>query len=319
MGFIRQKVNTGGLSFLNRHPVIAAASAGTLIHILHLFLNPYHFSEILTGFRYFEMLQIFDFLEIYIVIFILLLLYKKSSDKSFHVKVREGLQQVKEVQNVSILGFTKITEVRDPVTGDHVVRIAHYSKALAQELAKIPKYSGYITDTYIEEMFISAPLHDVGKIGIKDEVLLKEGKLSEKEFEIMKMHTIIGGNIISELERKLKFTSFFTLGKEIAYHHHQKYNGTGYPNIFRGNILLVEKGVGVPLKGEEIPLSARIVALADVYDALTTKRPYKEAFPHQKAKSIIVNESGKHFDPEIVKAFLRIEDIFIKIRTEHAK
>ncbi|MFH1760773.1 MAG: HD domain-containing phosphohydrolase, partial [bacterium] len=163
------------------------------------------------------------------------------------------------------------------------------------------------------------PLHDIGKVGIKDEILLKEDKLTGDEFEIMKMHTIIGGNIISELERKLKFRSFFTLGKEIAYHHHQRYDGTGYPNIFKNNIMLVEKGVGEPLSGEKIPLSARIVALADVYDALISKRCYKQPMLHDDAKKYVTEQSGKHFDPDVVAAFIRREREFIEVRQKFSK
>jgi putative two-component system response regulator len=218
-----------------------------------------------------------------------------------------------------VLGFTKLAEARDPDTGDHIIRIAHYSRIISDELSKTEKYKKYIDRHYVEEMFLSAPLHEIGKVGIKDEILLKEDKLTENEFEIMKMHTIIGGNIISELERKLNFRSFFTLGKEIAYHHHQRFDGTGYPNIFKDNIMLVEKGVGEPLSGERIPLSSRIVALADVYDALISKRCYKQPLGHNESKKLVIEQSGKHFDPDVVAAFLRREREFVEVKQKFSK
>jgi response regulator RpfG family c-di-GMP phosphodiesterase len=254
--------------------------------------------------------------------FLLLVLAKRAfvmTSRNLSVKISEGINQVKETQNVSVLGFTRIAEARDPDTGDHVNRMAHYSKLLAEHIATKKKYEKYITPAYVEEIFISAPLHDIGKVGIKDEILLKEGKLTDREFEIMKMHTILGGNVIGELERKLNFRTFFSLGKEIAYHHHQKWNGKGYPNIFKDDIMLVEDGVGKPLKEEQIPLSARIVALADVYDALVSKRCYKRAFSHEAACDIIAAERGEHFDPDIVDVFLEIHDTFKQIRKRFNK
>ncbi|MFH0921074.1 MAG: HD domain-containing phosphohydrolase [Fibrobacterota bacterium] len=249
--------------------------------------------------------------------FILLLVSKRMftlTSKSMSIRINEGINQVKETQNVSVMGFTRLAEARDPDTGDHIIRMAHYSKLIAEHLSQKKRYERYITPNYVEELYISAPLHDLGKVGIKDDILLKEGKLTNAEFEIMKMHTIIGGNVIAELERKLHFRTFFTLGKEIAYHHHQKFNGKGYPNIFKGDIMLVEEGMGKPLAGEEIPLSARIVALADVYDALVSKRCYKRAFTVEAAADIIVSERGEHFDPDIVDAFLEIQDKFKDVR-----
>jgi response regulator RpfG family c-di-GMP phosphodiesterase len=258
----------------------------------------------------------------FMVPFLLLFFAKRVfilTSKNLGIRINEGIHQVKETQNVSVMGFTRLAEARDPDTGDHIIRMAHYCKLLAESLAQKKKYEKYITPSYIEEIYISAPLHDIGKVGIKDDILLKEGKLTDNEFEIMKMHTIIGGNVIAELERKLHFRTFFTLGKEIAYHHHQRWNGKGYPNIFKEDIMLVEAGVGKPLKGEEIPLSARIVALADVYDALVSKRCYKRAFPHEAAMEIILAERGEHFDPELVDAFMEIHDKIREIRKRFNK
>ncbi|MBL8025279.1 MAG: HD domain-containing protein [Fibrobacteres bacterium] len=230
--------------------------------------------------------------------------YNETLEKEIGERTRER----DEIQKVSILGLSKITEYRDPETGNHVIRMAHYSKMIARALRDNPKYRHYITDTYVDEIFISAPLHDIGKVGIEDAVLKKPGKLTPEEFEMMKYHTVYGGDTLRDVERQLTFRSFLTLGKEIAYNHHQKWDGTGYPNYppEGGHCTLNIPG-HKPLKGTEIPLSSRIVALADVYDALTSKRCYKSAVPPEKAKAIILEEKGRHFDPDIVDAFLACE------------
>lgn len=186
-------------------------------------------------------------------------------------------------------------------TPGRISRIREYSKILTEDLAKRPDYAGYITPEYIDDIYNSSILHDIGKVGVPDAVLLKPDKLTPDEFDIVKRHSALGGDALREVETKIEGQSFLTLGKEIAYYHHEKWDGTGYP---RG------------LKGDQIPLSARIVALADVYDALTSKRVYKEAFSHQVAKEIIVESSGTHFVPDIVDAFLKNEDEFRRIREE---
>lgn len=245
--------------------------------------------------------------------------YRKASE-GMHDRILEGLERGNEIQKVSILGFAKISEVRDPDTGDHIIRMSHYSRMLAQEMAKFPEYSDYITRTYCDEIFIAAPLHDIGKVGIRDDILKKRGGLTADEFEIMKMHTIIGGDLLHELELKLGWRTFYSLSKEIAYHHHQRFDGTGYPNVLgTAKAMFVEPGIGKPLKGKAIPLSARIVALADVYDALVSRRCYKEPIPHGKAREMILAESGRHFDPDLVQAFLRIEQDLIRVSREFSK
>ncbi len=245
--------------------------------------------------------------------------YRKTSEH-MHERILEGLERGNEIQKVSILGFAKISEVRDPDTGDHIIRMSHYSRMLAQEMAKFPEYSGYITRTYCDEIFIAAPLHDIGKVGIRDDILKKRGGLTADEFEIMKMHTIIGGDLLHELELKLGWRTFYSLSKEIAYHHHQRFDGTGYPNVLgTSKAMFVEPGIGKPLKGKAIPLSARIVAMADVYDALLSRRCYKEPIPHEKARDMIVAEAGKHFDPDLVQAFLRIEKDLLRVSREFSK
>ncbi|MFH0922314.1 MAG: HD domain-containing phosphohydrolase [Fibrobacterota bacterium] len=236
--------------------------------------------------------------------------YNDTLEKEISERTRER----DELQKVSILGLSKITEYRDPETGNHVIRMAHYSRLIAKGLGQSPKYRHYITDTYVDEIFISAPLHDIGKVGIEDRVLKKPGKLTPDEFELMKYHSIYGGDTLRDIEKQLSFRSFLTLGKEIAYNHHQKWDGSGYPNYPAegGHPTLNIQGHR-PLKGSEVPLSARIVALADVYDALTSKRCYKNAIPHDKARSIILEERGAHFDPDIVDIFMELEQEFIAI------
>lgn len=232
------------------------------------------------------------------------------------MKIAAIAEQNIRIQKESVEGFAKISEARDFSSGQHIQRMKEYAKAVAAALGQNPKYSAIVTQQYVLDIHIAAPLHDIGKVGTKDDILKKRGKLSGEEFELMKMHTIVGGDLMTELEEKLPGTTFFTRGREIAYHHHQRWDGTGYPNIMTfGNSVayFVESGVGRPLKGEEIPLSARIVALADVYDALRSRRVYKEPFTHETASAMILQERGRHFDPDIVDAFFSIESEILQI------
>ena len=175
-------------------------------------------------------------------------------------------------------------------------------KALAEHLKHDSRFSSYFTEDVISLLFQSAPLHDIGKVGIKDAILLKPDKLTDEEFEEMKKHTIYGYNALQEGQRRLGSNSFLRLGAEIAISHHEKWDGTGYP-----------KG----LKHEDIPLSGRLMALADVYDALISRRVYKDAFPHDTAKEIIVEGKGSHFDPDMCEAFLAIEEEFLSIAQQY--
>ncbi len=210
--------------------------------------------------------------------------------------------EVRETQDVAIFGLAKLVESRDQDTGNHLERMAAYSRVLAMELKSHPLCQGYITDEYITDIWRSAPLHDIGKVGVPDSILLKPGKLDRVEWSVMQTHSAIGGDTLREIERRMHFRSFLRMGRDIAYCHHEKWNGEGYP---------------FGLRGDEIPLSARIVALADVYDALTSKRPYKEPFSHEKARSIIVEGAGVHFDPDVVTAFERAEDRVVEIAGRH--
>ncbi len=210
-------------------------------------------------------------------------------------------------QKAGVLGLTRVTAARDESTSLHLRRVGLMTEAIARALARNPKYSSYVTESYIADLVVASALHDIGRVGISDEILRKKGSLTAAEFDAMKMHTIIGGDIISELQRALPFRSYYELAREIAYHHHQRWDGTGYPNVLSHgggkNSFFVQTGVGSPYSGEQIPLSARIVAVADVYDALVSRRPYKEPIPHKDAVRTVLAERGTHFDPDVVDAF----------------
>jgi adenylate cyclase len=207
------------------------------------------------------------------------------------------------VHEATIESMATVAETRDPETGAHVLRTQNYVKTLAEALSKKEKYKQILTPNFIEILYKSAAMHDIGKVGIPDRILLKNGKLTEDEFEIMKKHTEYGKNIILCAQRKIPENTFFKTAIEIAYCHHEKWDGSGYPQ---------------GLKGEEIPLAGRLMAIADVYDALISKRSYKEAFPHEDACKFINKERGKHFDPDIVDAFRETCEKFKNIAKEYS-
>lgn len=197
----------------------------------------------------------------------------------------------------SIIGFAKLVEAKDNDTGQHIERIQSYSKIIAENLARSDKYNKIINSRFIKDIYNFSPIHDIGKVGIPDSILLKPGKLTESEFEIMKTHTTLGADILMKASNNLlrKGRHLFDMGIQIILSHHEKYDGRGYP---------------YGLEGEDIPLAARIVTVADVLDALMSKRVYKEAFPTDKALGIIKMESGKSFDPDVVDAlFAGIDNI----------
>jgi response regulator RpfG family c-di-GMP phosphodiesterase len=222
--------------------------------------------------------------------------------KKAETELLESYRKLHNARMATILGLAKLAEYRDEGTGTHLERIREYAKIIAEEMAKNPKYAGHITPEFIDDIYQSSILHDIGKVGIPDAVLLKPGRLSDEEFDVIKRHTNLGGDAIKAIEMQIEGQSFLALGKEIAYNHHEKWDGSGYP---RG------------LNGEDIPLSARIIALADVYDALTTKRFYKEAYTHEKSRQIIIDLKGTHFDPEVLDVFLALADEFDRIRLEN--
>ncbi len=217
-------------------------------------------------------------------------------------KVKERTKELATTQDVIIFSMALMAEYRDPETGGHIKRTQNYVKALAEHLRHHEKFRGFLDNNTIDLLYKSAPLHDIGKVAVRDEVLLNPGKLMDDAFEKMKKHTIYGRDAILAAEKKLGNTSFLHLAQEIAYTHQEKWDGTGYP---RG------------LKGEEIPISGRLMAVADVYDALISKRVYKPPFSHEKAVKIILENKGKHFDPDIVDAFIELENTFRKIALKY--
>ena len=214
-------------------------------------------------------------------------------------RVKERTREVAMTQEVTIYALASLAETRDNETGNHIRRTQHYIKSLALALRSTGGYP-QLTDEVIDLMYKSAPLHDIGKVGIPDHILLKPGKLTDDEFEIMKTHATLGGEAIQRAEAEFGevHTSFLSYAREIATCHHERWGGTGYP---RG------------LKGEDIPLAGRLMALADVFDALISERVYKPPFSYEKAHELITKGNGTHFDPNVVDAFIAIEHEFIEI------
>lgn len=207
--------------------------------------------------------------------------------------------QLGELQDVAMVAMGSLAEARDPETGNHIRRTQHYVKLLAIQLKDHARFSHFLTPENITALYKSAPLHDIGKVGVPDHILLKPGKLTEEEFEEMKKHTTYGRDAIAAAERNMsQADNFLRFAKEIAYSHQEKWDGSGYPD---------------GLKGDDIPISARLMAVADVYDALISRRVYKPPFPHEKAVSIIKEGKGNHFDPDMVDAFMEISDEFYNI------
>ena len=242
-----------------------------------------------------------------LIVFCLFLIF--GSHVQFTINKRKLAEQAlldsyRKLQNArmtTILGLAKLAEYRDEGTGAHLERIRDYARLIAQEMAKIPEYQNIVTPEFIDDIYQSSILHDIGKVGIPDAILLKPDKLNDEEFAVIKRHTLLGGDAIKAIENQIEGKSFLNMGKEIAYNHHEKWDGSGYPGG-------IEK--------EDIPLAARIVALADVYDALTTERYYKPAYSHEKSREIIIGLRNTHLDPEIVDIFLQLETDFNRIRED---
>ena len=209
-----------------------------------------------------------------------------------------------ETRDIAIFVMAKLAESRDPETGAHLERVRSYSRVIAQHLGGLEKFRKIITPEYARLIYLTSPLHDIGKVGIPDMVLLKPGRLSDREFEIMKTHTTIGAQTLDAALKEFPNVDFLQMGRDIAASHHERFDGAGYP---------------AKLAGEAIPLCGRIVALADVYDALTSRRVYKSAFTHDLARQMIVSESGSHFDPDVVDAFVHNEAHFTATRHHFAE
>lgn len=229
--------------------------------------------------------------------------YRRQIEDYNHNLERRVVEEVSKTNAAHlgmIFGLSKLAESRDPETGDHLERMREYCRLISIKLATLPKYSDTITDIFIRSLHIASPMHDIGKVGIPDHILLKPGKLTVEEFSIMKTHTLIGAKTLSDVNTQYAGNALVEMGVKVAESHHEKWDGSGYP---------------YGLKGEEIPLSGRILALGDVYDALTSKRCYKEAFSQEKTRAIILEGRGTHFDPDIVDVFLQCEDDFTRLRS----
>ncbi len=289
---------------------------GLLSTLMLVYLNPWPCTLTLAGITtllWFMELLFLQKMQIFISVtypFITLFVnFSLLSVIRFRMEEKRMLKRTREMvtaQNLTLIGITSLAATRDKETGMHIRRTAIFVKVLAKRLRLSPGFKDRLDDHTIEVMFKSAPMHDIGKVGVPDAVLLKPGKLTESEFKEIQKHTEHGWHAIEEAEKISGIdgdASFLKVSKEIIRCHHEKWDGSGY-----------NQG----LKGEEIPLSARIMAVADVYDALTSRRVYKDSFDHSKARNIIVEGRGNHFDPDVVDAFLEEQEQFKEIAIEMA-
>ncbi len=227
-------------------------------------------------------------------------LEQKVEERS--AELHQKSEEVAHFRDMTIVAMGILAEARDNETGNHLKRTQHYMRALANHMREHPRFKSFLSDDFIEALYKLAPLHDIGKVGIPDHILLKPGKLTDEEFAIMKTHPTLGGKVLATAENDLPAPSrFLHIGRDIATGHHEKWDGSGYP---------------AGLKGDAIPVSARLMAIADVYDALISPRVYKKAFSHEEAASIIIRGQGNHFDPDLVDAFVALQDTFRQI-AEH--
>jgi putative two-component system response regulator len=221
-------------------------------------------------------------------------------------KVQEGTEELALTQDAIILSLTSLIETRGNETGGHLKRTQHFVRVLVERLVTHYKFSHFLTDQSVDLLFKSTPLHDIGKVGVQDAILLKPGKLTHEEFEEMKKHTAYGRDTLVQMEKAFKGRSaapFLGIARVMAYTHHEKWDGSGYPE---GS------------SEADIPIPGRLMAIADVYDALISKRVYKPAFHHSEAEEIIAQARGKLFDPDIVDVFFRVRDEFRKIALTYA-
>lgn len=230
--------------------------------------------------------------------------FLKDQNDYLETEVAKRTQELAAIQDVTILAMASLAETRDNDTGNHIRRTQHYLKLLADHLKSHERFRFFLSEHTIDMLFKSAPLHDIGKVGIPDRILLKPGRFEPHEFEIMKTHCKLGRDAIQHAEDQLGLeVEFLKYAKEIAYGHQEKWDGSGYP-----------EGLG----GDDIPISARMMAVADVYDALISRRVYKDGMSHEKAVSIIMEGRGSHFDPDVTDAFLVLKDQFQEIARRYA-
>ena len=230
--------------------------------------------------------------------------FLKDKAQYLESEVAKRTHELAAIQDVTILAMASLAETRDNDTGNHIRRTQYYLELLANYLKNHDRFRAFLSDHTINMLFKSAPLHDIGKVGIPDRILLKPGRFEPHEFEIMKTHCKLGRDAIQHAEDQLGLAvEFLKYAKEIAYGHQEKWDGSGYPE---------------GLAGDDIPISARLMAVADVYDALISRRVYKEGMPHEKAVGIIAEGKGSHFDPDIVEAFMALTEEFRAVAKRYA-
>jgi len=226
-----------------------------------------------------------------------------DQNRHLEIKVRDRTEELNRTKDVAIYCMASLAETRDLETGKHILRTQNYVRILAERLKDHPRFRGYLDDDTIELLYKTSPLHDIGKVGVPDRILLKPGPLEPEEWELMKKHAFYGYEALLRAEQELGTTDFLRMAREIAYSHHERWDGTGYP---------------LKLKEDAIPVSGRLMAVADVYDALINRRVYKDPYPHEQAIGIIHESSGTHFDPDMVVAFVELEHQFRKIAVEYS-
>lgn len=220
---------------------------------------------------------------------------QRQNRQKLETTIQNRTREIVSTRNLVFKSLAKLAESRDPETGEHLERIEFYTRVLLTRLSQSGPYQRLVDSQFIENVARSSILHDIGKVGIPDSVLLKPGRLTPEEFEVMKQHTTIGADALDDAANNSEYCEFLHTAAEIARYHHEKFNGMGYPEGRSGN---------------DIPLSARVVAIADVFDALTSERVYKSAMCPLEAREMIVSESGQHFDPDLITAFLECWDQF---------
>ncbi|MCF6211349.1 MAG: response regulator [Gammaproteobacteria bacterium] len=225
----------------------------------------------------------------------------KRQNDELEERVHRQVREISESQLATIFAMSKLAESRDPETGKHLERMREYCRLLSRQLGRTATYHAEIDEAFVDNIYAASPLHDIGKVGVDDAVLLKPGKLTEGEWVLMRRHPVLGADTLREVDHQHPGNSFIRIGIDIAESHHEKWDGSGYPYGKRK---------------KEIPLVGRILALGDVYDALTSQRCYKKAFSHERSRLIIEEGEGRHFDPDVVQAFREVETEFLRVRQD---
>ncbi len=227
-----------------------------------------------------------------------------TEEARLHEELLKSYKRIERIQRSSIFALARLAEFRDEETGQHLKRMQDYCRTPSCRVRLNEKYSGILSEQFMDDLVQSSLLHDIGKVWLPDSILFKPAKFNREEYDIMKQHCTYGAQALEQAADEKEHDSFLAMGRDIAYYHHERWDGTGYPS---------------GLSGKEIPLAARIVAIADVYDALTTERRYKRAYTHEEASSLIIENKGHQFDPDLVDAFIEVEEEFRKIREQSPK